>query len=578
MGKKVLAVLLAGTMCLSLLAGCKKSDNAPSSGQEGTVTEAPKTTEGGVKEEADFSKHLEISAWVHTIDNEDGYLSEPNENPVIAYISEKFNVTFKWQIPPTGSEGEQMNLMLGSGDYTDVFDTAVSPQTGQELYENGVIQDLTPYVEKYMPNYMALVSSNDTIRKSAYTDDGKIIYIPLVPNEAELNWGGLMYNRKILEDMTGGNIQFPSGGEEPATVADWEYMLDLMKQYYEASGRTEYACLILPATGYFVSGDILTGFGASGTFYVDGNGKVQSGILTDGFYNYLVKMKEWYEKGYIYQDFASRNSDPFFFPNTALTYGGAAGIFYGLVEQLYDRMSNPDYGLDVDFRALTAPLDTENNATVLPANSMVSRNQSFDVFSYGWVASTACNEEKLVRWLQICDYLFSEEGSMMKSYGLTKEQAENNKVYEKLGLEEGAYWFDSNGEFTYNPILDPFSSEATVKEGQLRGLRLPGLVNATYNKQKSSEGQKKAHEVWVSNGHSACVPIGATLTVEENATNAPLSTACNDYIASMVPRFIMGTEKLTKESFEAFKQQLINLGLDTSIQITQTAYDRYMAK
>lgn len=553
MKKKVLAILLMCSMCLGLFIGAAGA------------------------EQADFSKHLTISAWVHTDDNEDGYLADTNENPVLAYLMEKFNVTFDWQIPATGSEQEQMNIMLGSGDYTDVFDTTFSQQTPEELYEDGVIQDLTPYLEEYMPNYTAYLAEHDDVARAAYVADDRIVTIPVIYNEATLSWGGLMYNHKILADMTENNIQFPSGNEEPVTVEDWEYMLEIMKQYFVNSGLTDYAVLILPAAGYFTTGDILTGFGATGTYFIDENGNVQYGVLQDGFYNYLVKMKEWYEKGYIYQDFASRNSDPFYFPNTALTYGGSAGIFYGLVQQLYGGMDMPEYGMSFDYHAVAAPLDTENDATPLPANGMISSNAA-GIFSNGWAVSASCSEENLIRWLQICDYLFSDEGSMMRSYGLTKEQAGDNAIFEKLGMSDGAYWFDADGNFVYNPVSDPFSADMKIKENHLRIARLPGLTNWTYYNNLSNEGTKKADEVWSSNGYSAYLPKGMTLSVDERAIVTPLETACNDYIASMVPKFIMGTENLTPESFESFVSQVKTLGIDTCLEVNQAAYDRFMAE
>lgn len=141
--------------------------------------------------------------------------------------------------------------------------------------------------------------------------------------------GGLVYRRDILETMTGGNVAFPSGSEEPTTIADWEYMLELMKQYFTAAGLPDYACLILPATGYFSTGELISGFGIGGTDYLKEDGSVGYGIAEDNFYNYLVKMKEWYAKGYIYADFAGRSQDLFYLPNTALTYGGSAGIWFG---------------------------------------------------------------------------------------------------------------------------------------------------------------------------------------------------------------------------------------------------------
>lgn len=447
MKKRLLAMLLVGSMCVGVLAGCSNNNSTET-----------KTTESETTDSADLSENLTISAWVHTDDNEDGYLTDTNENPALAFVSEKFNVSFEWQIPPTGSESEQMNLMIGSGDYTDVFDSTFSQQTCQELYENGVIQDLTSYVEQYMPNYMAYIESNEIAKKSAYTDDDKIVYIPTVSNEPQLNWGGLMYNRQILEDLTEGNVAFPSGEDEPTTVEDWEYMLDLMKQHYEGSGLTDYAALILPANG------------------------------------------------------------------------------------------------------------------------MLNTNESVGTFTGGWVVSSACDEEKLIRWLQVCDYLFSEEGSMIKSYGLTKEQAGENEVYKTLGMEDGAYWFDENEEFVYNPVSDPFSADMQVKENQLRIQRLPGISNFTYYNEKSNEESQKANEVWLSNGYSSCLPAGVTLTVEESATNSPLQTAWTDYVNAMVPKFIMGTEELSEESFERFRNQVKSLGMDTTIELYQTAYERYQSK
>ena len=578
MKKRLLAVLLTGVMCAGMLAGCGGNDAGKGSGdvplQESGTGQGSSSADGSGGAEADYSEKLKLTAWVHTDDNEHGYLLDTNENPVVAYIMNKFNVDFEWQLPPLGSEAEQMNLMIGSGDYTDIFDTSYCQQTKEELYADGVIYDLTPYAEQYMPNYVAYLKEHEAVAKQVYSEDGRLLFVANIENEPAISWGGLVYDRNILVKMTDDNIQFPSGNEEPKTVADWEYMLELMKQYFEDSGLAEYACLILPYNGYF-AGDLVNGFGASGTTYLK-DGVVQHGMYEKAFYNYLTKMKEWYEKGYIYQDFASRSSDPFYFPNTALTYGGAAGIFYGLVGQLGGNMNNPEYGWEFDYRALTAPIDEENGAELLPGNGMVANSMSNAVQGGGWVVSTACSEEKLIRWLQICDWLFTEEGSMMKSYGLTKEQAEGDPAYERNGLKDGAYWFDENGEFVYNPVLAPNSGNNAGMEQEIRIARWPGLYNRAYYNASNDPAILEAHEIWISNGYSACIPTGVKLTPEESQLLAPLNTAINDYVDSMIPQFIMGKEPLTEESFEAFVQQMKALGSDTVVETWQAAYDRYM--
>ena len=568
-------MLLMASMTVGMLAGCGGGDGDSAE----DATEDMADSQGGgsqaASQDADFSKHLTISAWVYTDDDDDNLMENFNENPAVQYLSKKFNVTFDWQIPPTGSETDNFNLMVGSGETTDVFNVLYSTQSVASLYEDGVILDMAPYVEKYAPNLKAFIEADETRKKNAYTDNGELLYISKVPDEKIVMWGGLVYRRDILEAMTDGNVQFPSGKEAPETIEDWDYMLDLMKQYFDASGLTDTACLIIPSSGYFVTGEILMGFGVGGGHYID-NGQVKYGLLEDGFYNYLVKMKEWYEKGYVYQDFASRTTDLLYMPNPALTYSGAAGIWYGLQAQLGEALSVPEYNLQMNVQPMISPVDTEHNATSVNASSLQYESTGFRIGSDGWCISANADEDVVIRWMQICDYLFTEEGAMVKSYGLTAEQAEGIALYEKLGLTDGAYWFDDNGKFVYNPLLDPYSPDASYKEIGLRLERLPGLAIVRYSKEGTKEEYVAADKVWRTNGFSDLYPQEIEFTSEENNTMTALNTACSDYINSMVPKFIMGTEELTPESFEAFKNQIRSLGMDTIMEIYQAAYDKYV--
>jgi hypothetical protein len=110
-------------------------------------------------------------------------------------------------------------------------------------------------------------------------------------------------------------------------------------------------------------------------------------MLDDGLYTYLEKMNEWYEAGYIYQDFASRTSDPFYLPNTELTYGGAAGAWYGLASQLGEAMSLPEYGLEMDVRAAPSPL----GEGVKPEDLLKRNPPPHEGSGVGSVVTTACD-------------------------------------------------------------------------------------------------------------------------------------------------------------------------------------------
>lgn len=581
MKKRWMAMLLTAGLCAASLAGCGSGNEGSGSsgagnGDAGRGSEAGSTGQAvGSVEPGDYSEHLTITAWKMADDGK-GYYSDYSENPVVLYLNEKFNVTLDFQEPPSGSEPDQFALMM-MGDYTDVFSTEYAQDTMGTLYEDGIIQDLAPYLERYAPNYLAWIQSTETARKTAYDEEGHVFVVPNTADEGQTMWGGLMYRRDILETMTGGNVAFPSGGDEPTTVEDWDYMLGLMKGYFDAADMVDSACLIIPYQGYFPTSEILNGFGTSGVLFLK-DGKVEYGPVTEEFYNYLVKMKEWYEKGYVYQDFASRVDDLLFMPNTALTFGGAAGVWFGLGSvQLFDKMSMPEYGLEVDVHAIASPVDEAHNASPAGALGIIQANEEVGLCVGGWAVSTACDEAKLIRWLEICDYLFTEEGQMVKTFGLTAEQAEGNVVYEAMGLADGMYHVEGD-KIVFNPIVDPFTGEATIDQAIARGMRLPGLHCYSKYNVLDAENMRAASATWLSGGYQNCYPSGALLPVNQTLDFNAKNTAITDYVNSMVPKFIMGTEELTEESFAAYVEQINSLGLQECISMKQAAYDEYMAK
>ena len=89
-------------------------------------------------------------------------------------------VTLQFQCPPAGMEEEQFNMMLASGEYTDIINYDFKTVTGglTKLYEDGVIIDLTPYLPDYAPNYWAWLNNNPEAMKEIMDDEGRILCFP----------------------------------------------------------------------------------------------------------------------------------------------------------------------------------------------------------------------------------------------------------------------------------------------------------------------------------------------------------------------------------------------------------------
>ena len=583
MKKRVIALLLTLVCGMTALSGCGAGKADPSgaqaaggSGSAGTETG---TQEGGQAAADDLSQARTITAWLYPDDYK--YYSSYNENPVVQYLNEKFNCTLEFQQPPMGSEQDQFNLMLGTGEYTDIFEISYSQDTTAVLFEDGIIRDLAPYLESYMPNFYKFIHEpeNEDVYKALYDEDGHLFTIPSdVKDDKVITWGGLVYRRDILETMTGGNVSFPSGKEDPETVEDWEYMLGLMKQYFEAAGITDYACLIIPSNGYFQTGELVNGFGAAGTYYVVDD-KVLYGPTTQEFYHYLVKMHEWYENGWIYQDFASRTNDLFYLPNTSLTYGGAAGAWFGMSSQLEGQMSMPEYNLIMDVRGTAAPLDTANGQDGSKSGSLTLIGDRANSNSGGWVVSSLCSEENMIRFLTVADFLFTEEGAMLKGYGLDAEHgAADNPVYQANNITEGSYYFDESGHFRWHDLLDSQKTEEALDNGSLKGMRLPGLSLNSYENSVAADYTVAADAEWQKYGTGNNFPSSAVATAQESSTLTSAYTNYTDYLDTMVPKFIMGTEELNEDTFATFVDQMNSLGVEECTRIQQEIYDRYNNK
>lgn len=259
--KKLLSLVLAAMMLLTVMPAL--ADDMPAD---------------------DLSKHRSMTAFLAMDDYR--YFATKDQSPVVQYLMDKFNFSIEFQQPPVGDETNSFNQMLGGGMYTDLMEISYSTQSPSILYADGVIIDLAPYLETYMPNYYAYLQdpANKKVKDAMFDADGHCFTITTEATDGTpyVGWGGMVYRRDILETMTGGNVAFPSGNNEPITVADWDYMLELMYNYVTMTGMPDTAALILPWQGYFPTGELVAGFGCSGGWQVI-DGKVSYGPTTPEF-------------------------------------------------------------------------------------------------------------------------------------------------------------------------------------------------------------------------------------------------------------------------------------------------------
>ncbi|MCM1098867.1 MAG: hypothetical protein NC427_12480 [Ruminococcus flavefaciens] len=456
-GLKKSAVLAACGIAALSLAGCGAS--------------------GGIPEENTYS------IWLYNAQDA-SYYTDYAENPTLQYLlnrtwgPEEKKIAIEFQVPPSGRQQENYETMIASGDFPTVMANMVA-DAPTKMYEDEMILDLTELVREYMPNYCAILESNETVRsKSVFEIDGeeKILAIYGVNEDYPYYFSGNMYRRDWLVKyganpqtgaaFTGGytdendvdswedDVVFPSGGADPVYISDWEWMFEIFEKAMEDQGITDGYCTSIYYPGYTWSGGLCSSFGGGiPVWYVAEDGSVQFGGDQEQMRAYFQCLNNWYEKGWLDSDFNERTSDIFYAIDDTAIRTGKVGMWVGIQGELGGRLDLKDGGFTEGIYAAGCALPIndvygdESCQNKIPRCPMASTSLA----GTGFLVMEGADEKDLGTLLSFFDYLYSEEGALMATLGLNAEQLAEDGVdasfYEKYGMADGAYTLGDDGRY-----------------------------------------------------------------------------------------------------------------------------------
>ena len=573
MAMKKLYLFICLLVIMALLAACgggtddTDDDTTAQDAGQTQQTTPPPTGDDGI----DWGEHVTFTWFINNTPAND-YFTSYNDEPVANYLMHRFNVTFDFQNPPVGTEADALALMFGSGRFTDAINLSVYTGNVAQLYDDNIIVDIAQWLD-YMPNFRHLLETNPAFSRAAYDDLGRILMLPNISDEPQYPFSGLMYRHDILETMTDGNVQFPSGNDAPTTIEDWEYMLPMFLEYFQNAGFADFAPLILPPNGIIHFGQLMNSFGAHYDFYVR-DGIVYSGILEPAFYDYISTMRTWFENGWIHQDFAARVGDMFFMPNPPLVFGGVAGAWNGMIMHLGDRMSMPEFGMEFDVRPIASPM----GEGITHRDMLRSRPDEFGMAPRSNAVSTS--NPDIGRFLAALDHLYSEEGALLKAFGLRADQIPPGyTMMDTMGMSEGTYWFDESGNLVIHPNLDIAGGHITFSA--VNGTRFNGRIAESHINALRDEETVRAHAAWTAQcdvSEVFLLPNQLTPTVAEAAILTANAAQFADLRDQMLVRFIVGTDPLNEATWNEFLDQLRAFGIEENRDIWQAAYDRFLVR
>ena len=587
--KKFLALLLALVMVMGLMAGCGSQEatseavssapaveseaaaEAPAEEEAPAVEEAPVEEGSAVEEEAapaeggPTAHAIEIfgieeapEAVTYPLDTDETlelmatfpdplFASYPNgmaDCQIYQVAEEKTGVKMTYTPLSTSASAEQFNVIMASGSYPDLIGWGLNYAAGDDsAVEEEVYLDLTEYIAEYAPNYWEILSTDDELLDTAVTDGGYIVGFHAVRTEKGLGSGGMVIRTDLLEKV---------GMEKPYTIEEYDAVLAAFKDL----GLEQPLVMLSPGA---IQGNFLAGAYDVAAFcnsfpqsvaptYVE-DGTIKFGPLEDGFKDYLLKVKEWFDKGYIHSDFITLNSNwnsPWY--ANSIT-GGQAGIFFADQGNLGGYIA----GSEVEGFAVEATYDM--HATKDSINHFASyRNKAV---GNGFRVTSDCeNVELACRW---GDWWYTEEGSLIANYGV-----------------EGVSFDYVDGI----PMLNETVTDAP--EGMRDALLIycsndticcvidPNAVISGY-----SEVDKAAPEIWDTGVDDAFViPSTVSLSAEETTEAMNIYSDIQTLCLESIAKFINGDKSM--DEYDQFVEDIIALGIEDYLAIHQGAYDRAM--
>ncbi len=512
------------------------------------------------------------------------YYATYDQNPSIEYLltkkwgPEDKSIELDFFIPVSGQQADNFNTLLSTGDYPDMMDATMYNGSLIDLYEQGIIIDLTDYVDQYMPNYKAFLEANPELDQAAtYIVDGEKKYLTLnsFRDSLNYNWGGYCYRRDwIIEygenpqdgsafsgsytatlpdgsvDKTSweDNVIFPSGGTDPVYISDWEWMLDIFAQAINALGIDDGYPTSLYYPGYIATGDLVGSFGGgNGAWYKTSDGEMAFGGDDDGFRAYLQAMNTWFQNGWIDKAFSEHSSDMFFRIDDSKVRQGKVGLWYGTQSQLIGRLDDEtDLKAGMVVYGARQPInDQYGSAEHKNFEPYVMYQQGLE--SSRWIITDKTKEKDLIPLLTLLDFMYTTEGALLGTLGLNKDQYEEtqNELYTRYGLTEGAYYQVPDEEVRGTKIysfVDTILYDGGMLNNAVHSNRFFMMDAQSLVLTRGTDALLNSLDqwIWYENTGGITSAINNQITPDEQKLIAKTETNINEFMAKSVPPFIKG--------------------------------------
>lgn len=483
-----------------------------------------------------------MTCFFNMFDNLAALMDSYADMPVMQEAEANMGLHIEWHSPGMNAASEQLNLMVAGGDLTDLIIGMDNYYLGgpSQAYEDEVIIAINEYCDEYLADYWNVVTARGQT-KAAYDDNGNIYGIVGIA-KTTVQMEGYLIRADWLEE---------AGLDVPETLEAWDVALHAFKSNHPDatdvllmnSNCSNYTNL-WNVSDYRVSNESRQD---ATSYLYQSDGEMHITMLEDHYRDYIAKLAEWYDLGFISSDFLSRSENANDSAYTECITTGNTGIFRtnGVTFLM------PSIPSDIHLTGLPFPDDPYGEA-----NHFFTTDNSTDSLVPTCCVSTSCATPELATaWM---NYWYTDTGYMEANYGI-----------------EGVTYELVNGEPEYTEF---FRTDPT-KDTYVMTYFPHYTDNYTMMTASADNVAIEIMNLWeasLSDAVSWDVP-GISLTTEEstvvNTYNSDVLTLSAEYIV----RFITGEYDMDSQ-WDDFKQLLIDTGAEEIRGTYQSALDRYNSR
>lgn len=539
MCKRIITVFLAVAMVVTLLTSCgseQQENNATTAAATAQATQAASTAAPADLNDPSTWEPATISAYTWLSVEESWGAKSKGDIKCFQELEKRTNTKIDWSIM---SDTNSFDLMMSSGDTTDIIWYSWAPWRQVKYANAGLIMDIYPIVKENAPNIMKMLESNEKMKKQLVTPDGKMYLIPWVTEDTILNRGeGFAIRQDWLD-----KLQLSA----PETVDD---LYNVLKQFRDkdANGNSKPDEII---TGYPSQlYKIMYGFGTADDYQIADDGKtVVFGPTTENYKNALKWFNKLYKEGILDPDYNSWDGEIY----TKKVMNNQVGFYVdnvGVMGQF--RKDSQANGTLFDYQPLGYLKYNGKRASYNSTSKRVAQQ-------YGsCISAKAKDPVRIVKWL---DYMFSEEGSKLMNWGIEGESYEMK---------------DGKPAYTAAVVAND-KYEPSVARSQYAEPTWCGPQSGEAELAMLDDLGKKFRQVWADVDDTFAIEPYMFYSELEQAVMDQNNTNLKTERDTWRDKFIVGEKDIDKE-WDAYIEALNKMGLKELTAAQQSAYTSFAAQ